>query len=198
MKLAERARASGAHPQPACRWYRHRTMPDLARRLSSGTILVEARENPPAGRAVVYARLSAHGQCADLDRQIARLTARAIGQGIAVAEVVCEGRLGHEPPAVEAQGLPADPQVRVIVVGHRHRLARLGVELLEAAPSGGPPGRGRRSRRDQRQPGAEQSRCAGELLRPAVRPPRSRNRVLLALACAKRASEAARVVGEDD
>jgi hypothetical protein len=84
-------------------------MPDLARRLSSGTILVEAQENPPAGREVVYARLSAHGQCADLDRQIARLTARAIGQGIAVAEVVCEGRLGREPPAVE---------------------------LLEAAPSG--------------------------------------------------------------
>jgi putative resolvase len=26
--------------------------------------------------------------------------------------------------------LLADPQVRVIVVGHRHRLARLGVELL--------------------------------------------------------------------
>jgi hypothetical protein len=113
MKLAERAHANGVRPQSAYRWFRHGTMPDLARRLPSGTILVEARENPPAGRVALYVRVSAHDERADLDRQIARPTARATGQGAVVAEVDCEGWLGHEPP-------PAGP---------------FGVEHLEAALS---------------------------------------------------------------
>jgi putative resolvase len=41
---------------------------------------------------VLYARVSAHDQGADLDRQIARLAAWAVGQGVGVAEIVCEGR----------------------------------------------------------------------------------------------------------
>jgi putative resolvase len=59
MKLAGRAHANGVRPQSAYRWFRHGTMPDLARRLPSGTILVEARENPPAGRVALYVRVSA-------------------------------------------------------------------------------------------------------------------------------------------
>jgi putative resolvase len=199
MKLAEWARASGAYPQPACRWYRHGTMPDLARRLSSGTILVEARENPPAGRAVVYARLSAHGQCADLDRQIARLTARAIGQGIAVAEVVCEGRLGREPPTVEAQVADRRP------AGARDRGG--------APPPAGPPRRraprGGAFGASRRVVVADPGETSDNLVRDKIDVLVSfcarlyghrgaHNRVLLALACAKRAPEAARVVGEDD
>jgi putative resolvase len=79
------------HPQPAYRWFRHGTMPDLSRRLPLGTILVEAWENPPAGDTVLYAPVSAHNQGVNLDQQVARLAARATGQGVAVAEVVCEG-----------------------------------------------------------------------------------------------------------
>jgi putative resolvase len=75
MKLAEWARANGVHPRTAYRWFRHGTMPVPARRLPSGTILVDAPGSPPAGLAVLYARVSAHDQRADLDRQVARLTA---------------------------------------------------------------------------------------------------------------------------
>jgi putative resolvase len=136
VKLAEWARANGVHPQTAYRWFRQDTMPVPARRLPSGTILVEAPgSSSPAGRAVVYARVSAHDQRAELDRQVARLTAWATGQGVAVAEVVTEVGSAINGKQPKLKRLLADPQATTIVVEHRDRLARFGVELLEAALS---------------------------------------------------------------
>jgi putative resolvase len=135
MKLAEWARVNGVHPQTAYRWFRQGTMPVPARRLPSGTILVDAPESPSGGRAVLYARVSAHDQRADLDRQVARLTAWATGQGVAVAEVVTEVGSGLNGKRPKLKRLLADPTVAVIVVEHRDRLARYGVEQLEAALS---------------------------------------------------------------
>jgi putative resolvase len=135
MKLAEWARVNRVHPQTAYRWFRQGTMPVPARRLPSGTILVEAPESLSGGRAVLYARVSAHDQRADLDRQVARLTAWATGQGVAVVEVVTEVGSGLNGKRPKLKRLLADPQATVIVVEHRDRLARFGVEHLEAALS---------------------------------------------------------------
>jgi putative resolvase len=135
MKLAEWARVNGVHPQTAYRWFRQGTMPVPARRLRSGTILVDAPDRLSGGRAVLYARVSAHDQRADLDRQVARLTAWATGQGIAVAEVVTEVGSGLNGKRPKLKRLLADPQATVIMVEHRDRLARFGVEHLEAALS---------------------------------------------------------------
>ncbi len=135
MKLAEWARANGIHPQTAYRWFRQGTMPVPARRLPSGTILVDTPGSPPNRRAVLYARVSSHDQRADLDRQVAMLTAWAIGQGFAVAEVVTEVGSGVNSERPRLRRLLADPQATTIVVEHRDRLARFGVEHLEAALS---------------------------------------------------------------
>jgi putative resolvase len=135
MKLAEWARVNGVHPQTAYRWFRQGTMPVPARRLPSGTILVDAPDRLSGGRAVLYARVSSHDQQADLDRQVARLTAWATGQGVAVTEVVTEVGSGVNGKRPKLKRLLADPQVTVIVVEHRDRLARFGVEHLEAALS---------------------------------------------------------------
>jgi putative resolvase len=135
MKLAEWARVNRVHPQTAYRWFRQGTMPVPARRLPSGTILVDAPESASGGRAVLYARVSAHDQRADLDRQVARLTAWATGQGVAVAEVVTEVGSGVNGKRPKLRRLLADPQAAVIMVEHRDRLARFGVEHLEAALS---------------------------------------------------------------
>jgi putative resolvase len=135
MKLAEWARVNRVHPQTAYRWFRQGTMPVPARRLPSGTILVDAPESLSGGRAVLYARVSAHDQRADLDRQVARLTAWATGQGVAVVEVVTEVGSGLNGKRPKLKRLLADPQATVIVVEHRDRLARFGVEHLEAALS---------------------------------------------------------------
>jgi putative resolvase len=199
MKLAEWARANGVHPQTAYRWFRQGTMPVPARRLPSGTILVDAPQGPPAGCVVLYARVSAHDQRAHLDRQVARLTAWATEQGVMVAEVVCEigsGLTGRRP---KLQRLLADPQVRVIVVEHRDRLGRFGVEHLEAALSA----------QDRRLVVADPGETSDDLVRDMIDVLASfcartygrrgaRNRAMRALACAKRTPEGARVGGEDD
>jgi putative resolvase len=90
MKLAEWTRVSGVYPQTANRWFRQGTMPVPVRRLSSGTSLVNAPDGLSGGRAVLYARVSAHNQRADLDRQLAWPTAWVPGHGVVVA--------GKRPP----------------------------------------------------------------------------------------------------
>src|SRR6266516_6808768 len=141
MKLAAWARVNGVHPQTAYRWFRQGTLLVPARRLASGKILVEVPggdgdgdgDGAPDPRAVVYARVSGHDQRADLDRQVARLTAWAAGQGLGVVEVVCEVGSGMNGRRPRLRRLLADPTVTMIVVEHRDRLARFGVEQVEAA-----------------------------------------------------------------
>jgi putative resolvase len=133
MKLAEWARANGVHPQTAYRWFRQGTMPVPARRLPSGTILVDTPGSPPGGRVVLYARVTAYDQRADLDRQVARLTAWATGQGMVVADVIREVGTGVNGKRPRLRRLLADPHATTIVVEHQDRLARFGVEHLEAA-----------------------------------------------------------------
>jgi putative resolvase len=112
-------------------------MPVPARRLPSGTILVDTpgSDGVPEPRAVLYARVSVHDQRSELDRQVARLTAWAAKQGVGVAEVVTEVGSGLGGRRPRLRRLLADATVAVIVVEHRDRLARFGVEYLEAALS---------------------------------------------------------------
>ena len=137
MKLSEWAAQQGVHYQTAWRWWKRGTLPVPARQLASGTILVEAPASPvgTAGRTVVYARVSAHDQRADLDRQVSRAMAWASEQRLGVQEVVREVGSGLNGRRPKLARLLADPQVTTIVVEHRDRLARFGVEQLQAALS---------------------------------------------------------------
>ncbi|HEV2244686.1 MAG TPA: IS607 family transposase [Streptosporangiaceae bacterium] len=135
MKLAEWARVNGVHPQTAYRWFREDRMPVPARRLESGTIWVDAPAVEATGRTVVYARVSSHDQRADLDRQVARLTQWATSAGHAIDEVVCEVGSGLNGKRPKLRRILSDPSAAVVVVEHRDRLVRFGVEHLEAALS---------------------------------------------------------------
>jgi putative resolvase len=135
VKLAEWARANGVHPQTAYRWFREDRMPVPARRLESGTIWVDATAGATTGRIVVYARVSSHDQRADLDRQVARLTRWATTNGHVVGEVVTEVGSGLNGKRPKLRRILSDPSASVVVVEHRDRLARFGVEHLEAALS---------------------------------------------------------------
>jgi putative resolvase len=81
----------------------------------------------------LYARVSSHDQHRDLDRQVARLSGWAAANGHAVAEVVCEVGSGLNGNRPRLRRILSDPSATVIVVEHRDRLARFGVEHLEAA-----------------------------------------------------------------
>lgn len=113
-------------------------MPVPARRLESGTIWVDAAtvgDSSKVGRVVVYARVSSHDQRGDLDRQVARLAEWATTHGHQVGEVVTEVGSGLNGRRPKLRRILSDPTVTVLVVEHRDRLARFGVEYLEAALS---------------------------------------------------------------
>jgi putative resolvase len=132
MKLSEWARANGVSRQSATRWFHAGVLPVAAPQLATGTILVDEATAPPAGVAIC-ARVSSADQRGDLDRQVARLTAVATERRLPPTEVVAEVGSGLNCHRSKLLSLLGDPGVGVIVVEHRDRLARLGVEYLEAS-----------------------------------------------------------------
>jgi putative resolvase len=81
----------------------------------------------------IYARVSSTDQRGDLDRQVARLVEHSTGVGMAPTKVVSEVGSGLNGHRTKLLGLLRDPGVGTIVLEHRDRLARFGVEYLEAA-----------------------------------------------------------------
>ncbi len=112
-------------------------MPVPARRLPSGTIMVEVPDNAQQGQVVVYALVSSADQRADqradLDRQVARVTTWVTGQNMAVSRVVTEVGSALNGRRKKFLGLLRDPDATTIVVEHRDRFARFGAEYVEAA-----------------------------------------------------------------
>ena len=135
MNLKEWARVQGIHPVTVYRWFRDGKLPVPARRVG-GLILVDA-PGPAAATAsvAVYARVSSADQRADLDRQVARVTAWATGEGLSVSRVVTEVGSAVDGERREFLALLRDESVATIVVEHRDRFARFGAEYVEAALS---------------------------------------------------------------
>jgi putative resolvase len=134
VKLSAWAEREGIHYMTAWRWWKAGKLPVPAYQTPSGSIIVElAVPGSQPGRTVVYTRVSSHDRRADLDRQLARLTRWAAQEGLQVAEVVAEVGSGLNGRRTKLRRLLADPAVTTIVVEHRDRLARFGVEQLDAA-----------------------------------------------------------------
>jgi putative resolvase len=117
----------------AYRWFREGTLPVPAERVGRLILVKTDAAVSSAAGAVLYARVSCHDQCADLDRQVARLTRWATEQELPVAQVVTEVGSGVSGKRPRLRRILSDPDAKVIVVEHRDRLARFGVEHLEAA-----------------------------------------------------------------
>ncbi len=133
MKITDWARHAGIHPKTARRWFHQGVLPAPARQLSTGTILVDAPLEANGAAAALYARVSSWDQRADLDRQLGRLSAWAARTGLAVVRTEAEVGSGLNGRRRRLMRLLADPTISTIVVEHRDRQARFGVEYLEAA-----------------------------------------------------------------
>ncbi|MCA1680137.1 MAG: IS607 family transposase [Thermoleophilaceae bacterium] len=132
MKLSDYAREEGVHYVTAYRWWRQGKLPVPARQLPSGTIVVD-KPRPAADGVALYARVSSSDQREDLDRQVGRLAAWATAQGLGVTATVAEVGSGLNGSRGKLKRLLADPALGTVVVEHRERLARFGVEYVEAA-----------------------------------------------------------------
>lgn len=134
MNLADWAESVGVNRHTAYRWFREGALPVPAERVGR---LILVRTTPAgegaAGGVVIYARVSSHDQRADLDRQVGRLTAWATEQGLTVVQVVTEVGSGLNGKRPKLRRILSDSDAKVLVVEHRDRLARFGVEHLEAA-----------------------------------------------------------------
>lgn len=118
------------------RWYREGKLPVPAQRVGSLILVnVDGAESAKNTRTVLYARVFSHDLRADLDRQVARLTSWATAGGMAVEEVASEVGSGMNGKRRKFQRILADPMAPPIVVEHRDRLARFGVERLGSALS---------------------------------------------------------------
>ncbi|MEU9439745.1 IS607 family transposase [Streptomyces sp. NPDC048304] len=135
MKLSEWAARNGVHYQTAWAWAKEGRMPVPVRQTPSGTWLVDEPTSETSGRVVAYCRVSSADQKPDLERQVARVVQGATGLGLPVAEVVTEVGSGLKGRRRELHRVLSDPSAAVIVIEHRDRLARFGVEHLEAALS---------------------------------------------------------------
>jgi|SRR6478609_6460684 len=133
MRLSDWAAREGVHYQTAWRWAKAGKMPVPVSQTPSGVWLVHEPERPIGGRVVAYCRVSSCDQEPDLDRQVARVVTEASARGLAVGEVVTEIGSGLNGERRKLHRVLADPNARVIVAEHRDRLARFGVEHLEAA-----------------------------------------------------------------
>ena len=134
-KLSDWAKENGVHYRTAMVWMHEGKLPVSVVRTPGGHYRVV--ENAPvaltSGKSVLYGRVSSHDQKADLTRQMERLRSFASGLGLQDVEAVEElgsGLNGKRPKLLK---LLADPGVTRIVVEHRDRLARFGVEYIEAA-----------------------------------------------------------------
>jgi putative resolvase len=116
----------------ALNWFHAGTLPVPARQLPTGTILVEPSAEP-SGKTVAYCRVSSADQRDDLERQAGRVAEEAGKRGITLDATVTEVGSGLDGNRAKLRKILADPQVSRIVVEHRDRLARFGVEHLEAA-----------------------------------------------------------------
>ena len=108
-------------------------MPAPAERVGRLILVGAGVAERESARTVLCARVSSHDQRSDLDRQVARLTGWATGQGTAVAGVAAGAGSGMNGKRRRLARLLAGATATTVVVEHRDRLARFGAGHLEAA-----------------------------------------------------------------
>jgi predicted site-specific integrase-resolvase len=133
MKLSAWARQQGLSYKTAWRLWRDGKLPVPAEQLPTGTVVVHFEAPRRAGGAALYARVSLSDQKEDLARQLERLRAQAAQAGLEVVAEVAEVGSGLNGARPKLLRLLSRPEVAILVVEHRERLARFGVEYLAAA-----------------------------------------------------------------
>ncbi len=132
MKLSDWARKNQLSYKTAYRLYKSGNLPCRCEQLATGTILVYEDEAKPF-KVTIYARVSSHDQKCDLDRQIERLRDFCSARGWTISKEVREigsGLNGHRKKLLK---ILSDSAITDIVVEHRDRLSRFGVEMIESA-----------------------------------------------------------------
>lgn len=134
MNLATWAERNGVARVTAYRWFRAGLLPVSAQRVGRLILVGEpSGDTGPRSWTAVYARVSSADQKADLDRQVARVTAWATAEQIPVDKEGIEVGSALDGHRRKFLALLRDPSVGRIVVEHRDRFCRFGSEYVRAA-----------------------------------------------------------------
>jgi len=134
MKLIDWAKQEGIQYATAWRWFRAGILPIPSTQLPTGTILVHppiVESTKSIKTAALYARVSSHDQKGDLQRQLGRLVEFATQNNYNVIETVSEVGSGLNGRRKKLLGLLKNKDIDIIVVEHKDRLSRFGVEYIE-------------------------------------------------------------------
>jgi predicted site-specific integrase-resolvase len=133
IKLSEWARREGISFITAKRWVLAGRV-EGAFKNATERWYVDITDQSVAGkRVVLYGRVSSTEQRDDLQRQMSRLRDFVAARGLSVSSEVSDIGSGLNGHRKKLGVLLRDPEVGTIVVEHRDRLARFGVEYIEAA-----------------------------------------------------------------
>jgi predicted site-specific integrase-resolvase len=132
IRLAEWARREGISFITAKRWVLAGRVPNAIKN-ATGRWLVDVPDTPLEKHVVIYGRVSSHEQKDDLSRQMNRLRDFAAAQGLVVKTEVADIGSGLNGHRKKLNALLRDATIGIIIVEHRDRLARFGVEYIESA-----------------------------------------------------------------
>jgi predicted site-specific integrase-resolvase len=130
MRLSQYAKQMGVSYKTAFRWWKAGKLD--AYQLDTGTIIVREKVTTATPNNVaLYARVSSADQKEDLERQVQRLKDYAASRGYQVTKVVSELASGLNDHRPKFNKLLTDPRIGVIVVEHRDRATRFGLNYIE-------------------------------------------------------------------
>ncbi len=133
IRLTDWGRQYGLDPQSTWRMLNEGRLPAHLQVERIGRLwYVILPDEAPALLTVGYARVSSHEQKEQLEPQANRLWAYAGQNDIALDRVVSEVASGLNDRRPKLRRLLSDPKVGAILVEHRDRLARFGVDMVEA------------------------------------------------------------------
>lgn len=134
IRLSEWASQQGIAYVTAYRWARAGKVSGL-HQATSGRLFVNVKSTNHDSKTVIYGRVSSHDQKEDLDRQMKRLRDYAAANGLTIDQEVSEMGSGLNGRRPRLDHILRNHDIGTIVVEHRDRLARFGVEYIEAALS---------------------------------------------------------------
>ena len=130
MKLSEWAKQNRVSYRTAWRHFKAGKIP-RAYQLDTGTIVIPDEVTVKTPRTAVYARVSSSQNRDNLNSQADRLVRYANANGWGVDQVIKETGSGLNASRKKLLKLLKDKTVTRIVVEHKDRLARFGVEYIQ-------------------------------------------------------------------
>jgi len=134
MKLSTYAKTLGISYFTAWRWFKAGRIKGY--QAETGTVIIteptpQTIKEPTAGKAVIYARVSATENKSNLESQAERLSSYCLAKGYQITQIVKEIGSGVNDSRPKYLKLLTDPSITIIVIEHKDRLTRFGFNSIE-------------------------------------------------------------------